>query len=189
MIEAQHYSELGRLLRYRREERRLELRRVAQQLHIRTRYLEALESGALEDIPGDVYVKGYLARYAAFLGLPATEAVEAYVRIGALPQRRLFYIPERMRRGQHPGSALVLCSTAAALLLALVWSQTHGVAAMHQALVLTPPIAATVRAQIRAPQCLREGIAAWPPCYHEREPLFSLVARTQPLPTILELGL
>lgn len=45
---------------------------------IRLRYLEALEAGNFETIPGEVYTKGFLRAYAEYLGLDGTAMVERY---------------------------------------------------------------------------------------------------------------
>lgn len=63
---------------------------VQQELHIRERYLEALEHDAFDQFPGDVYARGFLRSYARYLGLDAEALLErtprpAEPRESALP--------------------------------------------------------------------------------------------------------
>ena len=49
----------------------MSLASVQQELHIRERYLEALEQDDFEQFPGMVYARGFLRSYARYLGLDA----------------------------------------------------------------------------------------------------------------------
>lgn len=48
---------------------------VSERLHIRARYITAMEQGRLELMPGKVYARGYVHTYAEFLGLNPDEVV------------------------------------------------------------------------------------------------------------------
>jgi cytoskeletal protein RodZ len=70
---------LGNALQTAREAKGISLQEVENATHIRARYLEALELGDYEVMPGgEAQVRGFLRRYAAFLGLSAEEAVSRY---------------------------------------------------------------------------------------------------------------
>ncbi len=56
-------------LRLARLEHGQDLRTVAQVLRIRHTYLEAIEKGDFEHLPGTAYAIGFLRTYAEFLGL------------------------------------------------------------------------------------------------------------------------
>ncbi len=71
-------KEIGRRLKARREELGLTMDQVQAETKIRRRYLEALEAGKDEVIPGEVYVKGFLRFYANFLGLDGVGLVKEY---------------------------------------------------------------------------------------------------------------
>lgn len=109
------YGRLGLQLRDARLAKRIDMRAAANALHIRPRYLQALEDGELSVLPGDTFVAGYIARYATFLGLNSDEMVEAFGAAGAIPQRRLLYIPDSMRTDDHPSPQLLLMSLAVAV--------------------------------------------------------------------------
>lgn len=69
-------EEIGRRLEAARLAKGLTLQDVEDETRIRKKYVEALEVGRLTDIPGDVYVKGFLRTYGNFLGLDGEGLVE-----------------------------------------------------------------------------------------------------------------
>lgn len=71
-------SDLGQILRSKREERGMTLKDIEAALSIRVKYLEALEQEDFAVIPGEVYTKGFLRNYANYLGLNAEEMVQLY---------------------------------------------------------------------------------------------------------------
>jgi cytoskeleton protein RodZ len=66
---------LGEGFRSAREARGLTLSDVAEQIHIRSVYLNAIETEDWSSIGAPVYVRGFLRTYARFLGLDAEAAV------------------------------------------------------------------------------------------------------------------
>jgi cytoskeletal protein RodZ len=66
---------IGTYLRRERELRGIALDEVADQTRIPLRQLERLEDGRLAELPGDVFIKGYLRAYARAVGLKADEVV------------------------------------------------------------------------------------------------------------------
>ena len=62
-------AELGEELRRERVRRNLTFKDVEQVLHIITTYLEAIEDGKYDIIPGQVYVKGFIRNYGNYLDL------------------------------------------------------------------------------------------------------------------------
>lgn len=73
-------KDIGRRLEGRRRELGLSVEQVQAETKIRRRYLEALEAGREDLIPGEVYVKGFLRFYANFLGLDGSDLVAEYSR-------------------------------------------------------------------------------------------------------------
>lgn len=71
-------KEIGVYLRKEREARKIRLEDVQEITKIRLRYLQAIEEGDLEVIPGEVYRKGFIASYANAIGLDGQEVVEKY---------------------------------------------------------------------------------------------------------------
>jgi cytoskeleton protein RodZ len=68
----------GRRLRVQRQARGLEVERVAAQLHLRVPMVEALEQDRYQDLPGPVFIAGYLRNYARLLGLDPEPLILAY---------------------------------------------------------------------------------------------------------------
>ena len=60
-------TQLGEELRRERMRRGLTYKDVEQRLHIRSAYLEALEEGNYDIIPGHVYTKGFIRNYGKHL--------------------------------------------------------------------------------------------------------------------------
>jgi cytoskeletal protein RodZ len=69
---------LGEMLRSARESRGLDRTRIERDTRIRERYLSALERGAYDELPGDIYARGFLRTYARYLGLDPDAMVALY---------------------------------------------------------------------------------------------------------------
>lgn len=67
---------IGERLRNARLARGLSLEDVEAATRIRRRFLEALEAEAFDELPGPVYVRGFLRVYSTYLGLPPEELME-----------------------------------------------------------------------------------------------------------------
>jgi cytoskeletal protein RodZ len=63
------FKEIGRGLRERRELLSLHLEEVERNTHVKAHYLDALERGAMDDLPSTVQTRGMLSNYATFLDL------------------------------------------------------------------------------------------------------------------------
>jgi cytoskeletal protein RodZ len=71
---------IGERLRTARQALGLSLEEVETATRIRLSYLDALEREAFTELPNPAYVKGFLRSYAAHLGIPAAELLQAYPR-------------------------------------------------------------------------------------------------------------
>ena len=89
--------EIGGSLREARLKRNLTPADVQKAIRIRDRYLQALEEERWELLPGDAYVKGFLRKYADYLGLDGNLYVEEYNSRFARPDEPAF-VPERFAR-------------------------------------------------------------------------------------------
>ena len=76
--EPQEEVSLGRLLKRTREERQIELDEAFRVTRIRRHALEALENERWDELPSQVFVKGFLKTYAEFLGLNKEMVLELY---------------------------------------------------------------------------------------------------------------
>lgn len=63
------FRKIGSILKARREEKGIGLREVSDALCLRKSLIEAIESGDLDALPHEVYVRSYLKEYANFLNI------------------------------------------------------------------------------------------------------------------------
>lgn len=84
---------VGRLLRDQREARALSIEEVAKRLRIRRPYLEAIEQGRFDQLPGAAYIPAFLRAYAAHLELDAEKVLTAYQASGPVPIARPVALP------------------------------------------------------------------------------------------------
>jgi hypothetical protein len=84
----------GEALRRERELREIGLREIANATKINLRYLEALEQGRFDILPGGVFNKGFIRAYARFIGADGEALVDRY----------MLEIAERdaVAQGSHP---------------------------------------------------------------------------------------
>lgn len=69
---------LGDILREEREKKGLTIKDVEQGTSIRGLYIEAIEKGEYDVLPGEVYLKGFIRSYADYLKLDAAEMLQKY---------------------------------------------------------------------------------------------------------------
>jgi hypothetical protein len=69
---------LGSWLRHARESQHKDLEDAVRSLRIRRQYLQALEMGDYEALPGSIQARGFLRNYVRFLGLSAEDALARY---------------------------------------------------------------------------------------------------------------
>jgi cytoskeleton protein RodZ len=71
MVELRGSEIIGQRLRQQRESRRISLDQAATALHIRLRYVEAMDKGDFSVFPSPVQARGFLGSYLQYLGLDA----------------------------------------------------------------------------------------------------------------------
>ena len=71
---------VGEILRKRREELGKDIREISETLKIKYDYLKAIEDEAIEKLPEEVYVKGYIREYAELLHIDPETAINAYIQ-------------------------------------------------------------------------------------------------------------
>ncbi len=84
---------LGMLLARARQARGLEQREAAARLGLSPDIVRSLEEGNAHQVDAPVFVRGYLLRYARFLGLPEQEILERYRCLGISEQPPLHLTP------------------------------------------------------------------------------------------------
>lgn len=67
---------IGQILKKARKDKGLNISQVADNIHIRKLYLEAMEADNFSKLPGEVYIIGFVRTYSHFLGLDEVSLVE-----------------------------------------------------------------------------------------------------------------
>ena len=73
-------GELGTMLREARESQGFSLEQAEQETRIRRVFLEALEEERFDQLPGDVYIRGFIRNYGRFLGLDTQDLLPVYCK-------------------------------------------------------------------------------------------------------------
>jgi hypothetical protein len=66
--------------------RGVSLQQIARATMITTRYLEAIERGAFDKLPGGVYTTSYIRQYARSIGWDECALIDYYREVSATPQ-------------------------------------------------------------------------------------------------------
>ncbi len=69
---------VGEILRAEREKQGLTVKDIEKSTSIRALYIQAIEDGKYDVLPGEVYLKGFMRNYASFLGLDAQHILNLY---------------------------------------------------------------------------------------------------------------
>lgn len=72
-------SELGQVLKRAREDKQLTLEDIQRETKIQRRYLEAIEQGRFQALPGHFYVRAFIKSYAEAVGLNAEALFNEYI--------------------------------------------------------------------------------------------------------------
>lgn len=97
------------LLKTTRERAGQDLQTVAQVLRIRLVYLEAIEGGRFDELPGKTYVVGFVRAYAEYLGLDSEEVVKRFKdEIAGLEGKAELVFPSPVTEQSVPGGAIIL---------------------------------------------------------------------------------
>ncbi len=115
---------VGRILRARREELGQDLRYASEMLRIRYPYLEAIEEGRIDDLPGPTYAVGFVRAYAEHLGLDGNEIVARFKEeADGLDTRTKLVFPSPLPEGKIPSGAILLLAVILAVIVYGGWMQ------------------------------------------------------------------
>lgn len=120
-VEPPETKRVGDMLQQHRVRSGFDLAEVSGYLHIRRGYLEAIEQGGFDRLPGPAYAAGFVRAYAGFLGLEADSMVDRLRReTGALAAAPL-HSRAPVAEGNAPRAGVVLMGAAIALLAYAGW--------------------------------------------------------------------
>ncbi len=130
-------SGVGTLLRATRQRLNQDLKQVAQALRIRHPYLQAIEDGRIQDLPGPTYAVGFIRTYADYLGLDGEEVVRRFRAEAAnLAGRPALSFPTPASEGRLPGGAVLLL---ALILGGAIYGGWYYYSAQHRPVAETVP--------------------------------------------------
>lgn len=135
-------SSFGESLRRERELRGIDLREVAEATKISVRFLQALESGRIDILPGGIFPRAFVRQYAAYLGLDAERTVAEFMYahaggdpVPAAPQA------SPVKRARPLPVGLTLAALLVLVLALLAWRQLRPAAVEQR--VEAPPVPVT----------------------------------------------
>ncbi len=135
------YEGVGHSLKVVRERRNFALTDVSARLRIRRPYLEAIEEGRFGELPGAVYVSGFLRQYAEFLGLDPDQVLKSYQAEsdGAVRHRPVLNFPMPRPEERTPRLWLVVGALVLAGIVYGLWYRHQEALRVGQDLIQAVP--------------------------------------------------
>ncbi len=129
MQELEKIENLGQYLKNIREEKKIPVAQVAQELKTSMDIIQAIDNNEYERLPAPIYVKGYLRSYAKYMGLDGEAIVELYKKLYptetkqelVLEKQKLPGINFNWQKLFQPKVLIPLCAIPLALILLLVF--------------------------------------------------------------------
>jgi len=108
-IESRPPQTVGMMLRNARLRRGEDIEHVAALLRLRPSYVEAIEQGRYDELPGAAYALGFVRAYAEHLGLDGHEVVRRFkAEAAGLERRQDLSLPMPLSERSRPGGGLLL---------------------------------------------------------------------------------
>lgn len=152
---------LGQELKRKREESGVTLRHISDSTHIGMRFLEALEADDLKVLPGGIFTRAFVRKFAKHVGLEEATAISLYEELlaatGGEADRRFVMGVENWDTPQRSNSALwlslvVLAVLAAAAYLAYSYFSTPKESETAEAPAVLAPVATVTPAPTPTPE-------------------------------------
>jgi len=116
----------GVYLKHERELRGVALKEIAESTRIHIRFLEALENNDFDELPGEVFVKGYIRSYAKVIGFDSEEMVNVYDESVGRDRKeelgKVEIINEKVQSRKKRAAGYILGGIAVAVVLSLGYS-------------------------------------------------------------------
>ncbi|MFQ5938993.1 MAG: helix-turn-helix domain-containing protein [Alphaproteobacteria bacterium] len=139
------------LLKEARESSGLDLGEIAAQLRIRRIYLQAIEDGRFDELPGPAYAVGFVRAFAEQLGLDGEEMVKRFkAETSGLERAPELLFPSPLPESRFPGGAVLIVSL---VLAAAVYGGWHHLSSRDRATVeLVPDVPERMVALVAEPK-------------------------------------
>jgi|WetSurMetagenome_2_1015567.scaffolds.fasta_scaffold00042_71 cytoskeletal protein RodZ len=82
-----YVTSMSSILKNKREALNLDLEQIASTLRVRQNFLVAIENEQYDEIPLEIYARGYIKVYAKYLDVPYDQAIEPYEKYLAIKSR------------------------------------------------------------------------------------------------------
>lgn len=118
---------LGQQLKQAREERGLTIKQIAEGTHIGTPFLQAIESDNYESLPGGIFNRAFVRKFASQVGFDQDQAVKLYdeqlVEMGGEPAKTSYLgLGDEMEAKSSSGNGLLLALIAVIVLGAILYA-------------------------------------------------------------------
>ena len=118
---------LGQQLKQAREERGLTIKQIAEGTHIGTPFLQAIESDNYESLPGGIFNRAFVRKFASQVGFDQEQAVKLYdeqlVEMGGEPAKASYLgLGDEMEAKSSAGNGLLLALIAVIVLGAILYA-------------------------------------------------------------------
>ena len=108
---------VGGALKSAREQASYSIEFVASQTHLHTDIIVALEQDRFDELPGDVFVRGYIRAYAKVLGIDASSLIDTYESIKPDEPKKVSVSNTKRRRISGVDPVVIWSTTAVAIIL------------------------------------------------------------------------
>ena len=109
----------GQMLSAARVQQNLTQREVAETLHITMHYVNAIEHDEHDKLPGAVFAKGYIKRYAEIMALDETAVMAAYEGLGHASPTAIVGTGRNTRKPRRVGKSLWAVAASATVFISL----------------------------------------------------------------------
>jgi len=141
-------ADVGALLRAARLRRGDNLRQVSNVLNIRYNYLESIENGRFDDLPGAIYSTGFVRTYSEYLGLDGEKLVRKLkAESNVLTEHTKLAFPAIIPEDGIPGSLVVLIGLLVTVLGYCTWYWISSPDVFVAENLITIPKVATVKVE------------------------------------------
>jgi cytoskeleton protein RodZ len=117
---------LGQELKRLREERGINLHQIADATHIGVRFLQAIENDTYDILPGGIFNRAFVRKFAKYVGLDEEQALAMYERqleeMGGEEAPRASYLRADEFEEKQPGNSWLLSGIMFLLLCAGAWA-------------------------------------------------------------------
>ena len=123
LVDASEATEFGAAIRDMRLAHNADLATVAATLRIRLVYLQAIEDGRFDELPGPTYAAGFVRAYAEFLGLDLSEVMRRYREVALGSDRQAPLVaPSPVVEGTMPTGFILLVAAVLAAIAYGSWN-------------------------------------------------------------------